>query len=293
MIAGMSDYPLALNHCGVEYLAVLDNVCLATTLSLPAQTQIPVTLEADNRTGGWRIRSMFGTVGWLDADESAEYPALERVRDAGITVSTTAVVDLDDVAVNIGLAPWQIAVNNQPEGTVVLNGGVPAALDISMSDDVNAAQITALGTACVFVQLHHIAGAIVVTVDDSVLGVLGAVTDFGVLTQLLAQAPIAARAYIAGGMVAVDLPADPDNLFAPSVPPLPALADAPLLPQPTYSGNVDAELSFDPSDYLLPAKASKPASQRFITHQIFDDTPATEAFQALLRGEDPEAPEED
>ncbi|MDN5784068.1 MAG: hypothetical protein L0H28_05090, partial [Corynebacterium casei] len=214
----MSDYPLPAHHLGVEHLAVLDYVCLSATLALPAQTQIPVTLEADNRTGGWRVRSMFGTVGWLTAEEAAEFPDMERLRSAGMTASTTAVVDLDDVAVNLGLAPWHIARNDQPEGTVLLAGGVAAGLDTSMSSDVQSSQIEALGTACVFVQFHHVAGSIVVTVDDAVLGLLGQATDFELLTQLLAQAPIAARAYIADGMVAVDLPADPNNLFAPSVP---------------------------------------------------------------------------
>ncbi|MFZ2292034.1 MAG: hypothetical protein WAW05_06410 [Corynebacterium casei] len=292
----MSDYPLPAHHLGVEHLAVLDYVCLSATLALPAQTQIPVTLEADNRTGGWRVRSMFGTVGWLTAEEAAEFPDMERLRSAGMTASTTAVVDLDDVAVNLGLAPWHIARNDQPEGTVLLAGGVAAGLDTSMSSDVQSSQIEALGTACVFVQFHHVAGSIVVTVDDAVLGLLGQATDFELLTQLLAQAPIAARAYIADGMVAVDLPADPNNLFAPSVPTLPSLFDAPLIPTPLPTPGEDTEdamLSFDPSEYLESAEATKPKSQRFLTTPQFDDQPATEAFEALFRKHDLGKPDED
>lgn len=282
----MSDYPLPAHHLGVEHLAVLDYVCLSTTLTLPAQTQIPVTLEADNRTGGWRVRSMFGTVGWLTSEEAAEFPDMERLRSAGMTASTTAVVDLDDVAVNIGLAPWHIARNDQPEGTVLLAGGVAAGLDTSTSWDVQSTQIEALGTASVFVQFHHIGENIVVTVDDAVLGLLGPAADYGVLAQLLAQAPIAARAYIAQGLVAVDLPGDPDNLFAPSVPALPSLFDAPLLPTtlPPAGDNVEDEvLIFDPASYLQSAAALKPASKRFFGSAAVNDDPATQTFEELFR----------
>ena len=282
----MPDYPLPAHHLGVEHLAVLDYVCLSTTLALPAQTLVPVSLEADNRMGGWRIRSMFGTVGWLTAEESAEFPDLERIRTAGMTASTTAVVDLDDVAVNIGLSPWHIARNNQPEGTVLLAGGVAAGLDTSMSSDVQSSQIEALGTASVFVQFHHVGEAIVVTVDDAVLGLLGLASDFDILANLLAQAPIAAYAYIAKGMVAVDLPVDPDNLFAPSVPPLPSLFDTPLIPN-TLSSSAESGgevvLSFDPEEYLESPAATKPVSKRFLSTSAFNNEPATEAFEALLR----------
>lgn len=280
----MPDYPLPAHHLGVEHLAVLDFVCLSTTLSIPAQTQVPVTLEADNRTGGWRIRSLFGTLGWLSAEETAEFPDLELLRAAGMTASTTAEVDLDDVAVNLGLAPWHIAHNNQPEGTVLLAGGVPAAVDTSMTSDVQQSQIEAMGTASVFVEFHHIGDDIVITVDDSVFGLLGPAADYELLVQLLAQAPIAARAYIASGMVAVDLPADPQQLFAPNVPPLSFGINTPLIPSPLALGGEAADelLSFDPEEFVEPPHATKPESARFLARPDFDNQPATEAFQALF-----------
>ena len=283
----MPDYPLPANHLGVEHLAVLDFVCLSTTLSLPAPTQVPVTLKVDHRTGGWRVRSLFGTLGWLTAEEAAEYPDLERLRAAGMTASTTAEVHLDEVAVNLGLAPWHIARNDQPENTVLLAGGVPAAIDTSMTSDVLQSQIEALGTACVFVEFHHIGDDIVVTVDDAVFGLLGPAADFELLVQLLAQTSVSARAYVAEGLVAVDLPADPHQLFAPSVPKLNAAVAAPIFPSslPAAGDAPEEVLSFDPSDYLEPPHATKDKTQRFLSAPQFDNQPATEAFEALFRRE--------
>ena len=286
----MPDYPLPANHLGVEHLAVLDFVCLSTTLSLPAPTQVPVTLNVDHRTGGWRVRSLFGTLGWLTAEEAAEYPDLDRLRAAGMTASTTAEVHLDEVAVNLGLAPWHIARNDQPENTVLLAGGVPAAIDTSMTSDVQQSQIEALGTACVFVEFHHIGDDIVVTVDDAVFGLLGPAADFELLVQLLAQTSVSARAYVAEGLVAVDLPADPHQLFAPNVPKLNADVAAPIFPSSLpAAGDVPEEvLSFDPSDYLEPPHATKDKTQRFLSTPQFDNQPATEAFEALFRREQPD-----
>lgn len=284
----MPDYPLPANHLGVEHLAVLDFVCLSTTLSLPAPTQVPVTLEADNRTGGWRIRSMFGTLGWLNAQEAADFPDLDRLRAAGMTASTTAEVYLDEVAVNLGLAPWHIARNDQPDNTVLLAGGVPAAVDTSMTSDVQQSQIEALGTASVFVEFHHIGDDIVITVDDAVFGLLGPAADYELLVQLLAQTPLAARAYIAQGLVAVDLPADPQQLFVASVPKLNSDTDATVFPAslPTTGELADELLSFDPAEYLDPPHATKDKSQRFFHTPKFDNQPATEAFEALFRKEE-------
>ena len=266
---------------------MLDFVCLSTTLSLPAPTQVPVTLNVDHRTGGWRVRSLFGTLGWLTAEEAAEYPDLDRLRAAGMTASTTAEVHLDEVAVNLGLAPWHIARNDQPENTVLLAGGVPAAIDTSMTSDVLQSQIEALGTACVFVEFHHIGDDIVVTVDDAVFGLLGPAADFELLVQLLAQTSVSARAYVAEGLVAVDLPADPHQLFAPSVPKLNAAVAAPIFPSslPAAGDAPEEVLSFDPSDYLEPPHATKDKTQRFLSAPQFDNQPATEAFEALFRRE--------
>src|SRR5699024_10862161 len=174
----MPDYPLPANHLGVEHLAVLDFVCLSTTLSLPAPTQVPVTLNVDHRTGGWRVRSLFGTLGWLTAEEAAEYPDLDRLRAAGMTASTTAEGHLDGVAVHLAPSPLHIARDDQPENSVLFAGGVPAAIDTSITSYLQQSQIEGLGTAYVFVEFPLIEDDIVVIVHDDVLGLLEKVVDY-------------------------------------------------------------------------------------------------------------------
>src|SRR5690625_7926671 len=88
---------------------------------------------------------------------------------------------------------------------------------------------------------------IVITVDDAVFGLLGPAADYELLVQLIAQTPLAARAYIAQGLVAVDLPADPQQLFVASVPKLNSDTDATVFPAslPTTGELADELLSLD------------------------------------------------
>ena len=116
----VSMYPLAKSYFGVTHVAVLEHVVHSVALSLPLLHKGPlalaVTLEPEAFSGGWRVRSEFGILGYLDAAETAEFPALQRVRASGFRVATDATVELVsedatiDVAVNLGLAPWMVPV---------------------------------------------------------------------------------------------------------------------------------------------------------------------------------------
>src|SRR5699024_8174379 len=152
----------------------------------------------------------------------------------------------------------------QPENTVLLAGGVPAAIDTSMTSDVLQSQIEALGTACVFVEFHHIGDDIVVTVDDAVFGLLGPAADFELLVQLLAQTSVSARAHGAEGLVGVDVPADPQPLSAPNVPKLNADVAAPIFPSslPAAGERPDEGLSLDPTGYPEPPHGTKGKTPR-------------------------------
>lgn len=220
----MQTYPLPGHHFGVEYLTGLDHVITATALSIPGlaaePVAVPVTLEPQHTTGGWRVRSQFGFLGFFDTQQSANYPHLDRLRQCGAHPSTMAVVEIVpgqgtqpntiEAAVVMGLAPWMVAVNAPPENATLLAGGEGAVVDTSTAGDLTPAALSALGTAQVFVQLSVVGTTIVCSLDDDVIGSLGPVEDYPQLRAVLdapgQDTPLIARAYLAGGAVAVDIP---------------------------------------------------------------------------------------
>ena len=127
----MALYPLATSYFGVEHVAVLEHPVLGTALSIPGVAEhaalVDVSLEPDTYTNGWRIRSDFGFLGFLDEVEAAEYPALERLKNSFAQPQTSATVEVVDgkveVAVSLGMWPWMVPVNDQPQGTALLAGG--------------------------------------------------------------------------------------------------------------------------------------------------------------------------
>ena len=241
----MALYPLATSYFGVEHVAVLEHPVLGTALSIPGVAKhaalVDVSLEPDTYTNGWRVRSDFGFLGFLDEVEAAEYPALERLKASSAqpqTIATVEVVDGEvEVAVSLGLWPWMVPVNDQPQGTALLTGGRGVLIDAA-AGDLSPAQLDGMGSQQFFVTLEDLAGTAVATCDDLVLGPLG---DSAALPGLRAAfaaasgsgAGLSARAYASHGMLAVDIPADeatPAELFSPAVPPLRVPAPQPAIP---------------------------------------------------------------
>lgn len=238
----MALYPLAPSYFGVEHVAVLDHVNLGTALSFPGLATAPalvdVSLIPDPTTRGWRIRSPFGFLGALDAEESAEYPSLARLRAAGLSPSTHATVEIVegdvDVAVALGLDPWMIPTTNQPVGSALLAGGHGALVDVS-AGQLTTYQLRGMGTQQLIVSLTLIDDTVLATHGDLVLGPCTSLADSPVLAAAVeAAAPsgasLAARAYAAAGRLAVDLPDSADALFSPAIPPLPLSSEHPAIP---------------------------------------------------------------
>lgn len=262
----MALYPLAPSYFGVEHVAVLEHVNFSTALSIPGLAQEPalvaVSLLPDPTTGGWRVRSDFGFLGSLDGEESAEYPALNRLRTAAMNPATHATVELVDseveIALALGLNPWMVPANNQPAGTALLNGGQGALVRVT-EGELTSYQLRTMGTEQLFVTLVLLDDTVLATHDNLVLGPCAALSDAPALAAAFAAAAqsgasLAARAYVAAGRIAVDLPIDPEALFAPAVPPLPLDPDKPAIP-PVLNPNADWEFTTpaDPLASPLPA----------------------------------------
>ena len=259
----MALYPLAPSYFGVEHVAILEHLSLGTALSIPGLAQQPalidVSLLPDPTTGGWRVRSDFGFLGALDGEESAEYPALDRLRTTGLNPATHATVEIIDseveVAVALGLDPWMIPANNQPAGTALLSGGHGALVRVA-EGELTAHQLREMGTKQLIVTLALLDDTVLATHDDLVLGPCAELSDAPALAAAFAAASqsgasLAARAYAAGGRIAVDLPLDPTDpaeLFAPAVPPLPLDPNNPAVP-PALDPDADWEFT-TPADPL-------------------------------------------
>ncbi|WP_339017424.1 hypothetical protein R3O64_05060 [Corynebacterium hesseae] len=262
----MALYPLAPSYFGVEHVAVLEHVNFSTALSIPGLAQEPalvdVSLLPDPTTGGWRVHSDFGFLGSLDGAESAEYPALNRLRTAAMNPATHATVDIVDgeveIALALGLDPWMVPANNQPAGTALLSGGQGALVRVA-EGELTAYQLRTMGTEQFFVTLVLLDDTVLATHNNLVLGPCAELSDAPALAAAFAaatqtSASLAARAYAGAGRIAVDFPIDPEALFAPAVPPLPIDPNKPAIP-PVLNPNADWEFTApaDPLTSPLPA----------------------------------------
>ncbi|MCT2187371.1 hypothetical protein RAE07_07940 [Corynebacterium kefirresidentii] len=241
----MALYPLATSYFGVEHVAVLEHPVLGTALSIPGVAEhaalVDVSLEPDTYTNGWRIRSDFGFLGFLDEVEAAEYPALERLKNSFAQPQTSATVEVVDgkveVAVSLGMWPWMVPVNDQPQGTALLAGGRGVLIDVA-AGDLSSPQLQCMGTQQFFVTLEDLSGTAVATCDDMVLGPCGDIASLPGLRAAFEAASasgagLSARAYTSHGMLAVDIPADTattEEIFSPAVPPLRVPAPQPAIP---------------------------------------------------------------
>lgn len=244
----MVPYPLATSYFGVEHVAILEHVSSGTVLSIPGVGSQPalidVSLEPDTYSNGWRVRSEFGFIGFLDEVEAAEYPDLHRLKASQATPQTVATVGIIDgeleVAVSLGLWPWMVPVNDQPAESALLAGGHGAVVDTA-AGDLTESQLSQLETQQFFVTLKVIDDAVVASCGDTVLGPCGALSQLPGLRAAYAAAQeagtaVAARAYSGGGMIAVDTPAEDATeaeLFSPPVPPLRVSSGRTALPGAT------------------------------------------------------------
>ena len=275
----MALYPLATSYFGVEHVAVLEHPVLGTALSIPGVGEhaalVDVSLDPDTYTNGWRIRSDFGFFGFLDEAEAAEYPALERLKNSFAqpqTIATVEVVDSEvEIAVSLGLWPWMVPVNDQPQGTALLTGGRGVLIDAA-AGDLSSSQLQRMGTQQFFVTLEDLSGTAVATCDDMVLGPCGDIASLPGLRAAFEAASasgagLSARAYTSHGMLAVDLPgnaATAEEIFSPAVPPLRVSAPQPAIPAaapatvPTQPEVWDHTLSAETIVTALPAGSRRP-----------------------------------
>lgn len=246
----MVPYPLATSYFGVEHVAILEHVISGTVLSIPGVGSQPalidVSLEPDTYSNGWRVRSEFGFIGFLDEVEAAEYPDLHRLKASQATPQTVATVGVVDgeleVAVSLGLWPWMVPVNDQPAESALLAGGHGAVVDTA-AGDLTESQLSQLETQQFFVTLKIIDDAVVASCGDTVVGPCGVLSQLPGLRAAYAAAQeagtvLAARAYSGGGMIAVDTPAEDatdTELFSPAVPPLRVPSGRTALPSTTTS----------------------------------------------------------
>ncbi|KAA8723147.1 hypothetical protein [Corynebacterium phocae] len=229
----MQHYPLPGSYLGVEYVAILENLVSSTALSIPGLGSKPlwldVVLEADNLHRGWRVRCDHGYLGWLDSAESADYPQLERLRRAHMVAYTKATIEIVDnaleIAVFLGLAPWQIPVNNPLPGSLLFNSGFPVILHPALNLDV----LDALGTRQFICEVSAHGTGFHAKIDGNSIGIFHPPAHVAhVLEQAATKGlKVSARAYSAGGQLALDLPADNQQLYVAPPPPLPC-AQPPL-----------------------------------------------------------------
>lgn len=278
----MVPYPLATSYFGVEHVAILEHVISGTVLSIPGVGSQPalidVSLEPDTYSNGWRVRSEFGLIGFLDEVEAAEYPDLHRLKASQATPQTVATIGIIDgeleVAVSLGLWPWMVPVNDQPAESALLAGGHGAVVDPA-AGDLTESQLSHLDTQQFFVTLKIIDDAVVASCGDTVVGPCGVLSQLPGLRAAYAAAQeagtvLAARAYSGGGMIAVDTPAEDATeaeLFSPAVPPLRVPSGRTALPDATSRPATPAppeewEFALDSADISsdLPPGSRRPVS---------------------------------
>lgn len=311
----MMAYPLPTSYFGVEHVVILEHVIAGTALSIPGVgTQpalIDVSLEPDTYSNGWRVRSEFGFIGFLDEVEAAEYPDLDRLKASQATPQTVATVGIVDgeleVAVSLGLWPWMVPVNDQPAESALLAGGHGAVVDTA-AGDMPDSQLSHLETQQFFVTLKVIDDAVVAACGDTVLGPCGAFSQLPGLRTAYAAAQeagtvLAARAYSGGGMIAVDIPAadSPDSeLFSPAVPPLRVPSGRTALPSATTSRQAtpapteEWEFALESADIAgdLPAGSRRPVSPNTDATTTTTDSAESSPATPSAAAEDGAAPED-
>lgn len=262
----MAEYPLATSYFGVEHLAILDHLVLNTALDVPGLAAGPVLLdvrlEPEALSKSWRVRSDFGIIGYLDTAEAAEFPGLERIKASGLIASTQATLDIVDnaleVGVNLGLWPWQVPHNDQPQGSTLLSGGTGHIVDITVGD-LSPNQLERMGAEQLIVTLDAVDGNLLATAEGYVIGLIAGNKTVQEVTALVQAAEstsrfFVARAYCAEGIIAVDLPAGQGDPF-----------DSPL-----------------PALQVPPEHAAIPAREDLTRSEVWEVTLPSESFSAGL-----------
>lgn len=229
-------YPIAPAALGESRSYRVTGLDMAASWNYAASTtQLTVTLAPDPMTRGWRVRGPHGTLGLLDAEVRGDYPDLERVTTSGFVAATVgnfvhgsqATIDLD---VWLPSPVLTVPLNNLPPGAVVLPQGQSILLDTASVDGAEAA--FAVGTGQLLVTLRRVGDAAVTVFDDHAIGTFTAPQEFldRVDESAAAGTPLAARAFIGDGLIAIDADlsdeAVPGTLPELRVDPPPAVAPA-------------------------------------------------------------------
>ena len=297
----MQLYPLPAAHLGVEHVTILDHVALGTALSIPRLNEAPVlmevTLEANPLNHWWKVRSPFGIIGFLDAQESAEFPDLDRVLASQLNPATWATAEIIDgdieIAVHLGLNVWSVPRNNQPAGSVLFNGGQGYLLDTSVADDLDEYQLAAMGTCQLITTVTAVGEHLVATIGDVALGAVRLEDVSAGLADVVRQAQqqgtvVCARAYVASGCIAVDLPAaDSAELFAATLPQVTTPHDAPIIPpkESELPHPLEFEFSVDAEDFASHSPA--PRGPRAISSAFSTSPPSGVPARPVPAGEPP------
>lgn len=282
----MRDLPLPPSFLGTEHALVLDHVVASTVVALPLPADAALTVEAwiepEPYAQGYRIGSEFGFLGLIDAAEAADFPSLAALRAnrchartlADITlIAGNAAANADathardvgrdanpeviEVALLVGPDEWLIPRNNQPAGSVLLAAGrgLPVETAPAVSADVSAEQIAAFAPGAYVVTLRAVGQRVLVELEDQILG--ACVEDallLGIVSEAQAAgAVVAARMYVDGGRLAIDIPLAGVDLFSPPLPELthPAASLIPADPKADWHYDTDA------TPLLTPAPAGK------------------------------------
>ncbi|MDD7581432.1 hypothetical protein ACEE23_03605 [Corynebacterium sp. 32222D000AT] len=260
----MRNYHLPAQFLGVEHLALLDHLIPAAVLSLPGLAHEPQVLEVslEPLPTGWRVRAAVGIIATITAEEAVAFPSLERLRRAGLVPTTWAQCEIADgqveVGIHLGPDEWLVPVNTVPAQAALLDGGQPAAVDTSRGDLPD--DFAARSRACqLIVRVDRQAAELIASTEDHVLGTIGAPADYPALTAALDAAgdrSVCARAYVADGSIAVDVPADAEALrFRPVPPALPDAQAWPARPQPVPQV---WDVTLDCAAFPLPTPGGRP-----------------------------------
>lgn len=262
----MRNYQLPAQFFGVEHMALLDHIVPATVLNLPGLASQPQIREVslEPLPGGWRVRAGAGIIATFSPKEAAAFPALQRLRRAGMVPTTWAICEIVDqqikIGIHVGPSEWLVPVNTVPTQAEILDGGQPAAVDTSRGD--LPADFATHTPACqLVVRVDKHGPDLVASTEEHVLGPLSAPADFPALAAALDARPhhaVLARAYYANGCLAVDVPTDKNTpRFRPAPPPLPDAGAWPPRPQATPE---IWDITVDSSAFLSPTPSARPIS---------------------------------
>lgn len=260
-------YPLAPSVWGAALQLPVSDVVQAALFTEfaahPGTAFIPVHLQADPLTGGWKVRRTTGAaIGSLPAVERNRFEDLRRVEASLLMPATLAEVYLSEKTgrfeVNVLLPPPELVVprNDAPTSAVVLPPGDMVFIDTSKGE-FSAEELAMRSPGQWLVALHVIGGAVAATLGEKVLGGVEWEGDLPAL-----NGEVYARAVLLDGMAALDV-AGPEEGVA-QLPALKIPDQRPVtpwelvdFPDGTWAITVQRDFAIDPQDTVRPTHTSR------------------------------------